>query len=164
MNLVLIRHAYLPQATLGTLIAGPLRLATLEEPWRPDPDGPGGQRREGVLTESCVEDGQYQLVPHDGAKQRDVWALLNPSKGVYRNPGDIPLNQSWGRSSILIHSGNSTSDIEGCICVGARHGFEGGKPWLYDSMVSLGRLRALLGRDTHLLTIRPTTGTAELAA
>lgn len=164
MNILLIRHAYLPTATLGWMQAGSLKLATLEEPWRRDPDGPGGQRREGALDESCVEDGEYQLVPHDGARQRDVWALVNPSNGVYRQPGDIPAGQRWGRSAILIHAGNSTSDIEGCICVGKRHGWELGKPWIYESAVALQALRDVLKRDTHQLTIRATHGTAELAA
>ena len=164
MNLQLIRIAYLTTATLGWLHVGDLRLATLEEPWRPDPDGPGGQRREGVLSESCVEDGQYQLVPHDGTKQKDVWALVNPVKGVYRWPGDIPTAQHWGRFAVLIHAGNSTADIEGCICVGSRHDTVAGKPWVTESAKSLDALRAVLLRNSHFLTIRPTAGTAELAA
>lgn len=164
MNVTLIRHAYLPQAVLGTLIVGDRRFATLEEPWRPDPDGPGGQARSGALKESCVEDGQYQLVPHDGAKQREVWALVNPKKGVFHWPYEIPPMQRWGRSAILIHAGNSTADIEGCIAVGNRHVFDATGPRVVESQLALGALRALLKRDSHTLTIRPTAGTLELAA
>jgi len=159
MQVTLVRHAYLPMATLGWLTAGELRIATLEEAWREDPDGPGGQRREGALVESCVPDGRYQLVPHDGAKQKNVWALVNTKLGVYA--GNAPAGQQWGRGAILIHAGNSTDNIEGCIAVGTRHGFEGGRPWVYESQKALEPLRALLGRQEHEILIRPTTGTIE---
>ena len=163
MNLELIRHAYLPEATLGWLIAGDLRIATLEEPWRRDPDGPGGQRRESTLLESCIPDGRYQIVPHDSPKHPSVYALVNQVLGVYRWPGDIPTGQQWGRSAILIHAGNSTDDILGCIAVGLRHTWLGAKPWLNESRTALHMLQDALGRDaTHTLTIRPTVGTLEL--
>ncbi len=162
MNLTLIRHAYMAEATLGHLIAGELRVCTLEEYWHPDPDGPGGQKRDGKLVESCVPDGTYQLLPHDGAKFKDVWVLVNPMLGVYRSPENIPPAQNWGRSAVLIHSGNSTSDIEGCCLVGRRLGIEANKPWIYESRDALDALRAILGRESHTLTIRPTTGTGEL--
>lgn len=162
MNITLIRHAYLAEATLGTLIAGELRLATLEENWHADPDGPGGQRREGALVEACVPDGTYDLLPHDGTKFKNVWCLVNPTLGVYRSPGDIPAGQKWGRSAVLIHSGNSTADIEGCCLVGRRHGFEANKPWIYESRAALDALRLALGTgQPHSLHIRPTLGTSE---
>lgn len=164
MNLTLVRYAYLAEATLGWLTAGDLRLATLEEPWIADPDGPGGQRREGQLVESCIPDGNYDVLPHDGAKFQNVWVLVNPRLGVYRSPVDIPVRQPWGRSAVLIHSGNSTSDILGCIAVGTRYGFEANKPWVYESRKALDQLRAVLGRDEHDLTIRPVAGTLEIPA
>lgn len=165
MNLLLPRFAYWPDvATLGFLDVGGLRLATLEEPWRPDPDGPGGQRRDGKLKESCVPDGRYELVPHDGATHKGVYALVAPTLGVYRWPGDIPANQPWGRSAILIHAGNSTEAIMGCIAVGLKHEIRNNRPWVTDSAKALDMLRAVLMRDTHTLTIRPIAGTLEMAA
>lgn len=162
MLVTIVRHAYLPKlATLGMLTVGDLTIATLEEAWYVDPDGPGGQRREGNLVESCVPDGRYKLVPHDGAKQKNVWALVNTQLGVYVNAP--PTGQRWGRGAILIHAGNSTDNIEGCIAVGMRHGFEGGKPWVYESQKALDALRAVLGRKEHELLIRPTTGTIEIS-
>lgn len=164
MNLTLVRHCYLRHGTIGTLHAGTLRLATLEEPWIRDPDGVGGQRRDGTLPGSCVPDGPYSLVPHDGAKFRDVWALVNSRLGVYRTPAQVPKDQKFGRSAILIHTGNSLADIEGCIAVGQRYGIEGNRLWLYDSRKAIQQLRDLLGGATHLLTIRPTAGTSEAIA
>lgn len=164
MNLTLVRHAYLPDVTLGRLYAGDLVLATLEEPWIPDPDGPGGQRREGTLRESCVPDGEYILHPHTGTKFRNVWCLENPALGVYRFPDDIPPGQRWGRSAILIHSGNTVDDILGCILVGRRHGRLDGKDAVLDSRAALEELRAVLGPGRHHLTIRPIAGTSEIAA
>lgn len=163
MNITLVRHAYLTDATLGWLQAGEVRVATLEEPWRPDPDGPGGQRREGMLHESCIPDGTYDLVPHDGAKFQNVFCFVNQRLGVYRTREDIPAGQLFGRSAVLIHSGNSTRDIEGCVLVGARTGIEQNAPWIYESRAALDRLRAVLSRtEAHRITIRPTAGTLEL--
>lgn len=163
MHLELIRFAYKPDATLGWLVFAGQRVATLEEPWRPDPDGPGGQRREGALKESCIPDGDYRLVQHSGARFKNVWALVNPALGVYRWESDIPAGQKYGRSAILIHSGNSTDNIEGCVLVGKRHGINGGRDWLYESLNALDLLRAKLHGDDHTITIRPCRGTAEVA-
>jgi hypothetical protein len=165
MNIELIRHGYLPGvAALGFLTAGSLRFATVEDPWRPDPDGPGGQRRDKTLAESCIPDGRYQIVPHDSGKFPNVYALVAPTIGVYRWPGDIPISQQWGRSAILIHGGNDAEAVMGCIAVGVRHEIRNNRPWVTESQNALEQLRAVLLRDTHALTIRPTTGTAEIAA
>lgn len=164
MNLTLVRHSYTRECTLGFLYANPLRLATLEEPWVPDPDGPGGQRRENELHESCVPDGIYTLRPHNSEHFTNVWALVNPVLGVYYQPGEIPKGQRWGRSAILIHSGNTTADIIGCVLVGLRHGRINGETAVLESRDALAQLRTVLGAGLHTLTIRPTAGTQEIAA
>ena len=162
MEATITRFAYLADVTLGWLIAGPLRLATLEEGWKADPDGPGGQRREAGLVESCVPDGTYQLVPHLSQHYpAGVWSLRNVELGVYA-PGMRPAGQRWGRDAVLIHSGNNTEDTEGCIIVGARHVLMGGRHQVLESRQALIDLRSLLGGvETHALHIRPTIGTQE---
>jgi hypothetical protein len=164
VNLHLVRFAYDIDCTRGYLTVGDLRLATIEEPWRPDPDGPGGQKLEADRAASCVPDGIYRVEPHDGAAFQDVWALVNPRLGVYRWPGDIPKGQPWGRSAILIHSGNSVDDIVGCIAVGLAHERIGGKAWVSNSKRALSQLRGVLGTSAiHQITIRPIAGSAEAA-
>jgi hypothetical protein len=167
VNLLLVRHAYLPDVVLGRLTVGALVLCTLEEPWIPNPKGLGGARR-GDGKESCVPDGEYVLKPHDGTTFKKVWRLSNPDLGVYDFPSDIPVGQTtWGRASVLIHSGNTTDDILGCVLVGLRHG-EIKKPEVLTSMAAvfesrraLDQLRETLGHDQlHFLTIEPTKGTA----
>lgn len=167
MNITLVRHAYLPDVTLGWLSVGALRLATLEEPWIPNPKGPGGARR-GDGKESCVPDGEYVLSPHNGTLFKNVYRLSNPALGVWDFPSELP-QQSWGRAAVLIHSGNTTDDILGCILVGLRHGSIRKPETLttiaavFDSRLALAQLRTVLGAGRHTLTIRATLGTQEAA-
>lgn len=161
MNIVLMRFAYLPNVTLGRLMVGSLTLATLEEPWIANPFGPGGQRRDGIHRESCVPDGNYDLVPHNTPKHPNVWALQNTALGVWHN--SPPPGMTYGRSAILIHSGNTTGDIEGCILVGLRHGRIEGTDAVLESRMALSQLQARLGTSAHSLNIRPCAGTAEVS-
>lgn len=156
MNVVLERFAYLRRATLGWLSAGELRVATIERPWIADPDGPGGQ-----LRESCVPDGLYKVRPHSSEKFPETYALVNEQRGVYYQPGDIPPGQRFGRSAILIHIGNTVSDVVGCIAVGLSH--DDSALMVSDSRIAMNKLRAALGRERHILQIRP-IGTREIAA
>lgn len=162
MEGTITRHAYLPDVTLGWLKVGELKIATLEEGWLADPDGPGGQRREGRLVESCVPDGTYALKPHFSDKYRlGVWYLENEELGVYA-PGRRPARQAYGRDAILLHSGNNTDHSEGCILVGMRHTILDGRHQVLQSLAALEQLRALLGGvSEHILHIRPTIGTRE---
>lgn len=162
MNITLVRHSYGKTETLGYLFVGGQIFATLEEPWSNDPDGPGGQRREGGKHESCVPDGVYVLKPHNSAKYPNTWALVNHDLGVYHLPGDIPPGQKWGRSAILIHSGNVPSDTQGCLLVGMRHGWIEGQNAVLESRNALEQLRAALGTEEIYLQIRPTAGTGEV--
>ena len=86
------RYSYTDNGTFGVLLDGkrPLVL-TLEEPWL-----------ENKRNVSCIPEGRYKCVPHNGFKYKDTWKLL-----------DVP-----GRSAILIHVGNTILDTEGCILVG----------------------------------------------
>lgn len=166
MNLTLIRHAYLETCSLGYLFAGSLKLAVIADAWHPDPDGPGGQRKEPGKLESCAPDGMYTLAPHSGGTWKNVWALVNHALGIYRHAADIPAGQKYGRSEILIHSGNDDDDVIGCMAVGMRHGILNGRHWVYESREALDRLRSLLNSttETHSLFIRPTAGTSETIA
>jgi hypothetical protein len=86
---------------------------------------------------------------------------VNPILGVYYQPGEIPPGQLWGRSAILIHSGNTTDQIEGCVLVGMRHGYLNDMPAVLDSRTALTQLRGMLGREIHQIQIRPINGTQE---
>lgn len=156
----LIRFGYLPDCTLGWLTFGDLRLATIEEPWIANPNGPGGcaLKRDGVA--SCIPDGSYSLLPFDGARFQNVFVFENQALGVYRLPSDLPTGQKWGRSACLVHVGNSVKDIEGCAAVGKRHVIDANTHMIHESRAAIDALRALLGRDSHTLTIKPTRGTA----
>jgi len=154
VNLTLHRYAYMPTYTLGTLVADDLQLATIERPWMPNPAGAGGQ-----LSVSCVPDGDYQIVPHDSARWPNTYALVNHALGVYHQMR--PAGQTWGRTAILIHVGNTVRDVIGCIAVGTRAVMTGGEFSVVESRIAMDKLRAKLGRATHALSIRP-TGTKEL--
>lgn len=154
----IIRFDYGPRCTRGYLYCGDLRLVTLEEPWTPDPDGPGGQRKEPGHYESCIPDGIYHLLPHNTEKYPNVWRLSNPLLGVYGEPK--PAGQKWGREAILIHSGNVLDHTLGCILVGldfdGPERIKGGT-----SRIALEKLRGVLGSGPDQLEIRPTMGTSE---
>lgn len=162
MQLSLLRFAYLPDMTLGFLDVAGIRFATLEEPWLPNPRGPGGTPFGPGVEASCVPDGVYSLEPHNTKDHPNVWALVNPALGVYHY--GRPPGQLWGRVAVLIHSGNTTRDTEGCIIVGTQHGsFEGSVSIdeVTGSRQALLAIQASLKQDTHQLTIRAYQGTGE---
>lgn len=161
MRLTLVRFAYLSDCTLGWLYAAELRLATIEDAWRPDPDGPGGQRRDGALAESCIPDGLYKLDPHSSPKYPRTWAMVNHGLGVYHWPGEIPIGQKFGRSACLIHAGNRAADVLGCIAIGEQH-VAAAERAVTNSRAAMDRLLASLSKtDSYELQIRPVAGTLE---
>lgn len=165
MNITILRFAYTVEATLNYWIIGGERVfCGLGEPWLPDPDGPGGQAREGALHESCIPDGNYALRPHTSPKypgDQHVYYFENEALGVWA-PGRKPGGQRWGRDAILVHNGTTTIDIRGCELVGKRHGYYSGMPAVFDSVVALRELRELLKMGTHTVEIRPVKGTSEV--
>ncbi len=145
MNLVLTRDIYEPTHTNGWLFAGDHKFATVERGQIPNPKGPGGMPRI-----SCIDEGEYTLKPHDSDKFPGTYALINTQRGVYYQPDDIPAGQGWGRSAILLHSGNSSADVIGCIAIGMERDADG----VARSREALAALRLMLGRtENHRLSI-----------
>lgn len=134
--------------TLGRLHAGAMTFATIERPWIENTTGGGGMPRQ-----SCVPPGVYQLSPWDSVNFPDTFILTNPNLGVYRQPGDIPKGQSWGRSAILIHQGSRVKDVIGCIAIGLEQGKLQSEPAVLRSALALKALNKILGRGTHVLEI-----------
>lgn len=159
MRYNLVRFGYLETCTLGWLYTPTTRFATIEDAWRPDPDGPGGQRKEPGKLESCIPDGLYVLEPHNTPAHPNSWAMVNPAVGVYH--WTVPANQPWGRTACLIHAGNTDDAVIGCIAVGMTHSIVGGRHFVTESNVALGKLRAIFGLNPGELQIRPVTGTIE---
>ena len=95
--IVEIRRNIEPEATIGTVIVGGEVLCfSLELPYY-------GNRR----NVSCIPPGVYICTRSFSPKFGEVYKVNN----VYQ------------RSNILIHSGNTVDDIEGCIVLGMRTGY-----------------------------------------
>lgn len=119
---------------------------TIERPWL-----------DNAVGQSCVPAGVYDLVPHASERFGRTWALVNRALRVVHQPGDIPANATgiW-RSAILIHVGNWSKDLRGCIApgLGHRRRSEHGQ-MVTESAKAMRELRTLLGPMTrgHRITI-----------
>lgn len=131
MKKLTLYRAYMGKdATLGMLGSKDYDLPplyTLEEPWRDN------ERKV-----SCIPSGVYVCKPHSGTRFKNVWRLQN-----------VP-----NRDAILIHTGNTTDDIEGCILVGCDHGTLKGKKAVLRSGEAIGILKAKIGiNESFILEI-----------
>lgn len=130
------------------LVVGDVVLHTIERPWIPAADHPGGTN--GV---SCVPAGRYALELHDSAAHPETWALVNHELGVYHLDTDIPKGQG-GRTVVLIHPANWASQLEGCIAPGLGRGASAGIPMVTASKPAFLRLKAAVPwRNGHFLSI-----------
>lgn len=92
MNVVLRRVSQTDLGTYGMLIADDRTLChTCEDPWN-----------ENARFVSCIPPGTYRVAKRVSPKYGHHWHVQN-----------VP-----GRTLILIHNGNYTTDTEGCILVG----------------------------------------------
>lgn len=148
MHLILRRSIGDTERTTGTLQAGGRVFATMERPWIPCPDGPGGARRQ-----SCVPAGTYRIDPWHSVNFPETYIITNPQLGVYRQPGDIPAGQAWGRSAILVHVANFVRNVIGCIGLGMEHGELAGEPAVLRSIMAMRELNRILNRGSHTLEI-----------
>jgi len=102
-KLVLKRFTRNPKYTAGSLVDAETKeliCLTLELPWK-----------DNLPNESCIYDFSYEIAP-----------VMSPKFGLTYKLSDIE-----GRTDILFHKGNFTTDTKGCILVGQGYGEIDGK-------------------------------------
>ena len=147
MDAELWRWCYGPDRTQGILIAGDLRLHTIERPWVAG--YPGGKPYE-----SCIPEGKYDLLPFVRSNGDECHCLVSPSLHVYEHQSDVPA--SGGRFACLIHSGNWVKDVVGCIAPGLQQVIDQNRtPMVTSSRTAIRKLmEAIPIGDVNTLTIR----------
>lgn len=148
MNLTLTRIDSGPERTLGNLVVNGVTFATIERPWIPHPNGPGGLNKK-----SCVPPGTYAVRPHHSADFPNTYAITNPVLGVWYQPGDIPAGQNWGRCAILMHSAGFVRHVIGCIGIGKKHFESNGEDGITSGFAAIKALDKILNRSMHTLEI-----------
>lgn len=124
---LLQRVAQSDKGTFGVLSRDDIPLClTLEDPW--------DNNKKDV---SCIPAGTYQVVPHSGARYKNVWRLEN-----------VP-----NRTDILIHEGNTIANTKGCLLVGEIFGELNKQPAILRSVPTLDKLRKILPQQ-FTLTIK----------
>lgn len=158
MIVTLERFSYSETETEGRLFAGDLELATIEQPWVPNPNGAEG----GLPFNSCVPEGMYELRPWTRPSGADVYILFSPKLGVYLLPEDHPEGE--GRDLCLFHAGNWVTDIVGCIAPGIARVFMRNpeiSPAVSSSKTAMKQLMKALDGKRHLLNVRQVAGAVD---
>jgi hypothetical protein len=117
MKAILIRRETGDTGTFGTLhVEGAAQVwHTCELLWRNNEDWA-----------SCILCGRYSVVRWASPRHGDCFKLL-----------DVP-----GRDDVLIHAGNTTRDLLGCIAPGRGRGMVDGLPAVTSSRAAMDDLRA----------------------
>ena len=144
MIITLDRFAYLDDCTRGVMKVGNQSFQTIERPWIKNPAGPGG-----TPFESCIPDGTYRLRAYTRPSGKKAFILSNPDHGVFEQQED--MEGAIGRYLILIHVGNTTADVVGCIAPG----LTGSDRSVGNSRNAMLKLHELLNGHEHDLAIRP---------
>jgi hypothetical protein len=100
--------------------------------------------RDNAPNVSCVPFGDYVIRKHNSPK-------FGKCLKVFDKDG---VSEVSGRSEILIHAGNTTSDTEGCILPCVKISFETGSAFGENSKIALTTLISFVGDDDVGLTIR----------
>ena len=108
-KLYVLREPSTDVETMGRFEFDGNHLHCCEQEWRPT--APGGEPNN-----SCVPAGTYKLIHHTRPNGDKVLALVNPGLGVYYQAEE--RTRAVGRFLILIHAGNTSKDVIGCIAPG----------------------------------------------
>lgn len=149
MNLELLRFAYTPTETQGRLFGDGFACYTIEQPWQ------RGEHPGGKPFESCIPDGEYELVPFERPSGARTFAIVNESLGVhlYGQRGD-PY-----RFLCLLHSANYVDQVKGCIAPGHCRRMKKGRIMVTESRKTMNRFRDCVPWTAgHTLTIKPALG------
>ena len=92
---------------------------SLEPPWVPDPNG----AIYGKSFESCIPEGDYELLPTKWKGELSTWVMVSELLGVYHHKEDVP--EDGGRWECKIHPANWVREIQGCNAPGTSFVGEG---------------------------------------
>ena len=149
MHATLNRYAYTPTEVQGRLDVGGLSLETIERPWI------AGEHPGGKPFESCVPDGEYELVPFERSNGSQVLALYNPTIGVHLHAID-----GIGRYACLIHAGNWSDDVVGCIAPGLGRSISNNRVMVTSSRTAMKKLAEVMSfYEGHTIVVQNAGGT-----
>jgi len=116
-----------PFGTFGELAVGGFRCFTVERPWL---------NNEPWV--SCIPNGEYEMTPTRYHRRNiNTWEL-----------GPVP-----GRTRILIHPGNTWTDVRGCVAVGSTLGYISGSWAVLNSRQEFGNPMKALPWTPHTIII-----------
>lgn len=97
---------------------------------------------------SCVPAGDYALEPHDSRRFSNTFALIGETVSHWPEEG-------VRRSACLVHAANHWQQVNGCIALGATHGFVDGQWAILNSRATVGEWLDLLHSvdESHTLSI-----------
>ena len=133
--------------TQGFLTFNNRTIMTIEQEWREDPARPGGESNN-----SCVPAGKYELIPHIRPNGDVVVALINEALGVFYLPDD--MSEEGGRFLILMHIGNWSTDIVGCIAPGLSRADSDKGPMVTSSKAAMKLVMDYIDGENAELEIR----------
>lgn len=111
MKTLTMRRLQLEKCSIGSISRGDRLFTTIERPWKPKSGARGG-----TPFESCIPFGKYRITPFQSTNFGDVWALSNPSLGVFVHKDNRHFDTD--RYACLIHVANWVEDVVGCIGAG----------------------------------------------
>ena len=120
MKILLERHTFLPDRTLGRLYFDGQWCVTLEDTFREIPNKPVSEWK--VQDATCIPTGSYYVTVTYSNRFKTELPLINDVEGF---------------TGIRIHAGNTPSDTSGCILVGS--GFTSSND-VFKSRVMMDRL------------------------
>lgn len=158
MILTLERFSYAPTETEGRWYLPKRTLFTIERPWIPNPNGPGG-----MPFRSCIPEGEYTIEPWTRPNGERVFIIHNPALGVYKRSDEA--KKGHGRYLIFVHAANWVSQVVGCIAPGTSRGIlfnpDTGRTEraVMNSNSAMEEIRKTLGEEKHTLVITKHGGT-----
>jgi hypothetical protein len=100
MELEIFRKFQSSQTMSGRIVINGEQIFSHERCWRDNIPG-----------QSCVPAGFYHLVPHDGQKYKDTWALVGETVSHYPRAGKI-------RYACALHWEDDAAFLHGCVAFG----------------------------------------------
>ncbi len=122
-------------------------IMAIEQEWRDDPARPGGESNN-----SCVPAGTYELIPHTRPNGDEVVALVNEALGVFYLEED--MSEEGGRFLILMHKGNWSTDIIGCVAPGLSRTDSDKGPMVTSSKAAMELIMDYIDGDDAILEIK----------